>query len=727
MGGYQWSIYLIADWDTLGSAICEPDGGKGSVAEAPLPVRKMKQDVIVTCTFPNGAQYNYFYGSWAVACPDSPQVYSGDWPAIPPCTTAVDKPPATCPCAKAGNPINLATREKTQEEQDYQANEALAFTRFYSSNRTSAAFRQGWSHNFSKQLTSVRSGTIRAFHLSATGKQWWNGREWTPRVTLPLENTDTVTLARPDGSALYFVSTNHGASWHADSDVTFSLATSSNGAGDFTQFTLTTPERAIETYNQAGALVSVKLPSGKIQLLSYSDASTPADSAPGPGLLLAVSVNTRTIRFGYDAQRRMTLLTDPAGQVIAYDYDGLNNLVSVTYPDGHKRSYLYNEPAFDGAAGNPSFDHLLTGIEDELSAGNTVRFATFRYDAQGLPISTEHANGVSKYTFDYANNAITDPLGAVRSYDFQTTNGVKLITAISQAAGAGSAASARRISYLDSGNIAEDVDVNGVATAYRYESVRNLEITRYEAYRTPQMRTISTEWHPGYRLPLRIAEPLRRTTLTYFANGDLQTRTIEATTDASGAQGLAARVSGTPRTWSYTYNSEGQVLTIRGPRSDGADVTRFAYDAATGDLRAVTNALGQTTRLDDYDAHGNVGTIVAPTGRVTRLRYTARGWLASRTDTDGASSLVSTYTYDGVGTLRSATLPGQASRYFTYDDTRRLVGIADGVGNSISYTLDAMGNKTAERVNDPGGVLTRQVTRIHDQLGRIEQQTGTVQ
>ena len=31
------------------------------------------------------------------------------------------------------------------------------------------------------------------------------------------------------------------------------------------------------------------------------------------------------------------------------------------------------------------------------------------------------------------------------------------------------------------------------------------------------------------------------------------------------------------RTWTYTYNSSGQVLTINGPRTDVSDVTTYTY------------------------------------------------------------------------------------------------------------------------------------------------------
>jgi hypothetical protein len=42
----------------------------------------------------------------------------------------------------------------------------------------------------------------------------------------------------------------------------------------------------------------------------------------------------------------------------------------------------------------------------------------------------------------------------------------------------------------------------------------------------------------------------------------------------------------------------------------------------------------------------------------------------------------------------------------------------------VTYTLDAMGNKTGEQVKDPSGNLQRNITRVYDALNRVQQFTG---
>jgi hypothetical protein len=50
--------------------------------------------------------------------------------------------------------------------------------------------------------------------------------------------------------------------------------------------------------------------------------------------------------------------------------------------------------------------------------------------------------------------------------------------------------------------------------------------------------------------------------------------------------------------------------------------------------------------------------------------------------------------------------------------------VTDAKGNTVSYTLDATGNKVSEQVKDPQGTLQRNITRVYDTLNRVQQVTG---
>jgi YD repeat-containing protein len=285
---------------------------------------------------------------------------------------------------------------------------------------------------------------------------------------------------------------------------------------------------------------------------------------------------------------------------------------------------------------------------------------------------------------------------------------------------------AKSRSYDANGNPFSQTDWNGTKTCFSYDTTRNLETVRLEGTAEATacgtslalttlvvpMHKSSTQWHAVYRLPTAIAEPNKR---TYDDHGNLLARTEQATTDATGASGFAAQAVGSARTWRYSYNDVGQVLTATDPL--GA-VSRYTYDS--GNLATVTDAAGQVTTLSHYDANGRAGKIVDANGSVTLLAYSPRGWLTSRT-TGGETT---TYDYDGVGQLTRVTWPDGAFLAYTYDDAHRLTAIADQAGNRIAYTLDLRGNRTAEQVSDPDGTLTRRRSRLYDALNRLQQATG---
>ena len=90
-----------------------------------------------------------------------------------------------------------------------------------------------------------------------------------------------------------------------------------------------------------------------------------------------------------------------------------------------------------------------------------------------------------------------------------------------------------------------------------------------------------------FRLPTAIAEPLRITTNVYDpdgsacgARGALCSKLVQATNDASGAQGFSATGErGAARNLTFTYNANGSVLTVNGPRTDTADLVTYTYYA----------------------------------------------------------------------------------------------------------------------------------------------------
>jgi YD repeat-containing protein len=174
-----------------------------------------------------------------------------------------------------------------------------------------------------------------------------------------------------------------------------------------------------------------------------------------------------------------------------------------------------------------------------------------------------------------------------------------------------------------------------------------------------------------------------------------------------------------------------------GPRTDVADTTVTDYyphdevcagaglgtgrdKGCRGQVKRITNPLGQVTQFTRYNAHGQAEEIIDPNGVVTTLTYDLRQRLTSR----NVGGETTAFQYDPVGSLTRLTQPDGSYISYTYDGARRLTEVADNQGNRIAYTLDAAGNRTKEEVFDPQGVLAKTLVRAYDALGRMQTLTG---
>ncbi|HET7362276.1 MAG TPA: DUF6531 domain-containing protein, partial [Burkholderiales bacterium] len=624
-------------------------------------------------------------GDCLIGTPDDPRnyhsgVFAGKFSGhklqtCPPGTTEylglcfLDPPKGKGPCPECvGNPINIGSGNKWESESIYRsASGQLELILFYNS----------------------QAGTSYYESLAF-------GKHWTMRYLVGVRDSGQgiVAVHRADGRDLEFHAPGSGNFYVADADVADKLEKLTDGSGNLTGWRYTAKEGdEVEQYDAAGKLLAIANRAGLQQTMTYSTAATPAGIAPRPDLLITVTdAFGRQLNFSYDAQLRVITVTDPAGGTYSFEYDGASgpagagNLTKVTFPDTKTRVYFYAESAqINGGAAcsSPSavLNNALTGLTDE--DGN--RYATWSYDCQARATASVHALGADQYSIDYGTGTATtyvDARGTFRSTALQRALGIARGTGTSQPAASGSGTVSTAASYDANGNPASRTDFNGNRTNYTYDLARNLETSRTEGLTsagatTAQTRTISTAWDATFRLPTGVAEPLRITTSTYDADGTqcgargaLCSRSIQATSDANGSQGFSATPLGSARAWTYTYNANGSVLTVNGPRTDVADVTTYTYYAnddadlgKRGNIATITNAAGHVTSIAAYNAHGQPFTIVDPNGLTTTLVYDARQRLTSR----AVGTETTSYDYDSVGQLIKVTLPDGSYLSYTYD------------------------------------------------------------
>ena len=376
---------------------------------------------------------------------------------------------------------------------------------------------------------------------------------------------------------------------------------------------------------------------------------------------------------------------------------GMARLIGIDYtgPDQQviaSKSYLYEDE-------NNSY--LLTGIIDE----NKVRLATYRYDASGLTVSSEHAGGVNKYLFNYPSNTVrhvTDPLGTERSYALEVTRSTRgVVAAESQPAGAGCSAGASGRTYCSEGLLTSATDFNGQKICYLNDYARGVETRRIEGLTANAMcpsdassiastaRMISTRWHPHKYFESSIAEPNLITNYIYNGEIGLDGKVVscapaeailpdgkpiavlciisqQATSDANGKQGFAAARVGSSQTWDYTYDSHGNMLSKRGPvKANGVrEAIQLSYYSDSNeshmrdDLAKVVSANGGTTEFSAYTPEGKIKKVILDSGQTLKFEYNHRQQIVTQTIDDlTGSSETTQYSYDAVGQIRQTTLP----------------------------------------------------------------------
>jgi RHS repeat-associated protein len=594
--------------------------------------------------------------------------------------------PAEACCTLKGNPVSIVTGAKLQLERDYAGGPgtAIEFVRHYNSagfyrpdatTSTEERADDFWRHGYDRRLYPVAGnatliaiahrpdGTLR--HFDGSGKE----------------------ILNRDGAGMRLVTLPAGQGW-----------------------TLTLADEQVERYDAAARLISIRQRGGREVSLSYDLGGRLGSVADESG---------HRIDLAYDIEGRLVQLTLPGGALIVYSYDAKRRLASIAYPDAAVRTYHYE---------NSAFPWLLTGITDERAQ----RFATYTYNEVGQVMRSEHAGGAMRHDFAYGTygTTVTYPLGFQGGFPTINKAGVQKLYSLPQ--GCPDCNDTQSLGYDVNGNIAGRTDNRWNRTSYAYDLARNLEILRTEGLNiygnaTAQTRTITTQWHPTFRAPTQIevfsgatatGTPLRRETFTHDASGNVLTRTI---TDTS----IAPNVS---RSWTYTYDAFGRLLTEDGPRTDVSDLTTYTYYTCTtgfecGQLASVTNALNQTTTYNTYNAHGQPLTITDPNGVVTTLSYDARQRPTDRC-VNGllpscAGGELTRLEYWPTGLLKKITPPDGSFLLYSYDAAHRLTRIEDGAGNRIEYTLDAAGNRTAERAYDPTNVLRRTHTRVFDALGQL--------
>jgi RHS repeat-associated protein len=409
------------------------------------------------------------------------------------------------------------------------------------------------------------------------------------------------------------------------------------------------------------------------------------------------------VRYGYDADRRLTEVVNSSGRPLRFGYDLAGRLTE--WHDRNGMSYRYS------------------------------------YDGAGRCVLSEGDGGYLTYRYAYDRDArittATDSLGAATT--FHLTEQWQVAREVDPLG------RETRLEWDANHRLLAETDPLGHTTGYRYDEAGDLvavtrpdgsqELTEYDrAHRPvavvdPDGAVHRREYGPTGALLATVDPVGARTVYGYDAAGNVAALTgptgattriecdrrglVTAVTDPNGAR------------YGYAHDELGRLVAATDPTGR---VTRFGW-TVEGLPAAVTEPDG-ATRTWRYDGEGNVREERDPQGRPTVTEIAHFDLPVARITPDGRQEfgydtelrLVSVrneqgaqwrYRYDPAGQLVEETdFDGRTLRY-DYDLAGRLVRRVNGAGETLEFVRDALGQVIEQRAG-------AEITRIsYDPAGRV--------
>lgn len=373
----------------------------------------------------------------------------------------------------------------------------------------------------------------------------------------------------------------------------------------------------------------------------------------------------QTVSHEYDLSDRRTR-TMANGLTASFEYDPSGNLVSQTDPDGRTQNFSYDE-----------MNRLVAAADKE---GNRV---VKTLDIDGRPLT------------------VTDPNGLTVTYSYWDASRDFRVKRVTQPKAAGFA--------------------NGRAVEYDYDEVGNVTSTKVFPADGGAARVTLTTYDDLSR-PVRVVGPvvndpvngnIRRVTKYTYDNLGRVTQIQAGRTDASGTNAASDVLStqasyafddfgrklkdqdGAGRTWNYTYNTAGDVVSIVDPRTK-ATTQVWNVD---GTLKSRSNEVGTVTYT--RDVLGLVTKVVNTNPSYTQdFTYNGQRRLESVRDSRGNKTLY--YEYSPAGQLLAVRDSEGAETNYVYDPLGRLIGLWAPNYDFLTFGYDKAGRMTEKW--SPNGV-----------------------
>jgi RHS repeat-associated protein len=428
-------------------------------------------------------------------------------------------------------------------------------------------------------------------------------------------------------------------------------------------------------------------PTGDVETYSMPD---------GSGRLFLTQITDpqgNSMALTYDANFRLTAITDALGQVttVSYESNTVGSLPSfyqisqVTDPFGRSANFTYN------TAGQLQSTTDVLGITSSYS-----------YTSSGFVGSLATPYGTTSCS--YGDNTTNPSLGTTRWLNITYPDGYTTRTEYNEAApGIGETDAAGIPSGMYPGITSDNAYMMDRDTYYWDKQA-------YQKYAGNYLKARVIHWlhSTDSNTTSQIEESHRYTDQNrlWFAYAG-QTDSIQASPGMLALPIRKGRIldDGTTQIFSYTYNPIGKPTAVIDPLGRETD---YAYASNNIDLLTVKRKNGTGSDLLStytYNGQHEVLTATDASGQETVYTYESNGELASITDAKGNST---TYDYNAAGYLTGVVGPisGDTSS-FTYDGFGRVRTTTDSQGYVCTLDYDEADRPT--QVTYPDGTTTQTV------------------
>jgi RHS repeat-associated protein len=368
--------------------------------------------------------------------------------------------------------------------------------------------------------------------------------------------------------------------------------------------------------------------------------------------------NTLTITRTSGQTGNITKITSPHGRWVKFSYDESNRITEITDNGGQHLKYEYTSglltKATDAAGRKTEYAYNGSGQMTSVTDARANKYLEVEYDGNGR-VKKQTAAGGANFNFAYK----LSEAGNVEAATVTDPLGRE-----------------REVTFNPKGYPTGEIESPG--TEFAQET--------------------SFERQPETDLLLVTTDPLgRETDFEYDSNGNV----IEVTKMAGTAEAQATK---------YTYEAGTDQITEETDPLGNA--TKYSY-GTKGELLKQTDALGHETSFE-YNPEGQPTAITNGAGETTKLGY-EHGDLATLTDSLGRESR---QFVDGLGRVRSVTLPGGERYVYARNEDNQLTSVTTPSGAETAIEYDADGDPI--KLTDPNGGET---TSSYDAMDRLISET----